>query len=60
MNFTMPKSKKPRKKYRQRNTAQAVYAALIFAGFTKNEAEIIARASEPPESPKDYLAIRRK
>ena len=56
----MPKSKKPRKKYRQKNTAQAVYSALIFAGFSKNEAEIIARASEPPESSKEYLSIRRK
>ena len=56
----MPKSSKPRKRYRQKNAAQGVYAALVFAGLSKTEAEIIARASEPPETPKEYLTIRKR
>ena len=56
----MPKSTKPRKRYRQKNAVQSVYAALVFAGLSKTEAEIIARASEPPETPKEYLTIRKR
>lgn len=44
----MPRSKKPRKKYHRRDPAQALYSALLFAGLSKTEAEIIARDATKP------------
>jgi hypothetical protein len=51
----MPKSKKPRKKYRKKDSLNAIYRALLVAGFSETEAEAIARANEP--EPKTYRKL---
>ena len=55
---TLPRSKKPRKKYRKKDPLNAVYRALLMAGLSETEAEAIARANEP--EPKTYRQIERR